>query len=371
MQTMTRVKKVLLAMTVVTAVTIASFGYALSHQGKCTPLPTLAAGSEPMRAIVYGCYGAPDVLQLVEIAKPVPNDDQMLVKVHAAALNPLDWHYMRGEPYIMRMSTGLGAPDLPYLGVDYAGVVEAVGKNIKRFKVGDAVFGGRNGAFADYVLVREDRAIVMKPARLSFEQAAAIPIAAVTALQGLRDQGKIQAGQKVLINGASGGVGTFAVQIAKSFGAEVTGVCSTRNLEMVRAIGADHVIDYTKEDFTAGTVKYDLILDNVGNRSLAEYRRALKPDARFVIIGAFSDDPWLGPLWQPIKAQLMSPFVSQDFGMLLAELNRADLEFLSGLVEAGKLTPVIDRSYSLSELPAAMTYLEEGHARGKVVVKME
>ncbi len=368
---MARFKKVLLAMAVVTTVGIASFGYAISHRGECMPAQPLPAGSEPTQAITYRCYGGPEVLELTQVAKPVPTDDQMLVKVHAAALNPLDWHYMRGEPYIMRMSTGIGAPELGALGVDFSGTVEAVGKNIKRYKVGDAIFGGRNGAFAKYVVVREDRAVVPKPERLSFEQAAAIPIAAITALQGLRDRGQLKPGQKVLINGASGGVGTFAVQIAKALGAEVTGVCSTRNVEMVRALGADHVVDYTREDFAAGTEQYDLVLDNAGSRAFGDYARVLKPDAHFVIIGGPRGDPWIGPMWQPIKAKLMSPFVSQDFGMLLAELNRTDLEYLSGLVEAGKLTPVIDRTYALSELPAAMAYLEEGHARGKVVVKMD
>ena len=222
-----------------------------------------------MKAIVHRCYGSADVLKFEEIAKPIAADDEVLVKVRAASVNPLDWHYMSGTPYIMRMSSGLGAPENMRMGVDFAGIVEAVGKNVKRFKPGDEVFGGRTGALAEYVAVREDRTLALKPSNLSFEQAAAIPVAAITALQGLRDKGRLQPGQKVLINGASGGVGTFAVQIAKSFGAEVTGVCSTRNVEMVRSIGADHVIDYTKQNFTEGAQRYDLILDNVGNHSLA------------------------------------------------------------------------------------------------------
>ncbi len=237
-----------------------------------TPSPSVAPR---MKAIVYHNYGSPDVLRLEEIEKPVPNDNQVLVKVRAASVNPLDWHYMEGTPYIVRLiDSGLLKPKVTRLGVDFAGTVEAVGKNVTQFKPGEEVFGGKTGAFAEYVCVLADRAVVLKPATITFEQAASVPIAAITALQGLRDKGKVQPGQKVLINGASGGVGTFAVQIAKSFGADVTGVCSTRNEEMVRSIGADRVIDYTKEDFTKSGQRYDLILDNVGNHSLLECRRA-------------------------------------------------------------------------------------------------
>src|SRR5712664_3464535 len=250
----------------------------------CSDRKTAAQGGL-LKAIVYSDYGSPDVLKLEEIEKPTPGDDQVLVRVRAASVNPLDWHYMRGTPYFMRMEAGLRKPKVTRLGVDFAGTVEAVGRNVKRFKPGDEVFGGRTGAFGEYVTVREDRAVVLKPANLTFEQAASVPVAAITALQGLRDKGKVQPGQKVLINGASGGVGTFAVQIAKSFGAEVTGVCSTRNVDMVRSLGADHVIDYTKEDFTNSAQRYDLILDNVGNHSMLENRRILTPNGRFVLIG--------------------------------------------------------------------------------------
>ncbi len=328
-----------------------------------------------MKAIVYHEYGSPDVLRLEEIEKPVPNDDQVLVKVRAASVNPLDWHYIRGSPYFMRMvAAGLLKPNETRLGVDYAGTVESVGKNVTEFKPGDEVFGGRTGAFAEYVTVRAERAVVLKPANLTFEQAASVPIAAITALQGLRDKGKIQPGQKVLINGASGGVGTFAVQIAKSFGADVTGVCSTRNVEMVRSIGADQVIDYTKEDVTKRGERYDLILDNVGNHSLLEWNRVLKPKGIFVTIGGGgpNDGRWIGSfLVRPIKARMLSPFVSQEFDMLLAELNKKDLTILSDLMQAGKVKPVIDRGYSLSEVPEAIRYLEKGHARGKVVITMD
>jgi NADPH:quinone reductase-like Zn-dependent oxidoreductase len=324
-----------------------------------------------MKAIVSRCYGSPDVLTLEEIAKPTAADNEVLVKVHAAAVNPLDWHYMRGTPYIVRLDSGLGAPEDPRLGVDFAGTVEAVGRNVKRFRPGDDVFGGRDGAFAEYVNVRENRAVALKPANVTFEQAASVPVAALTALQALRDKGRIQPGQKVLINGASGGVGTFAVQIAKSFGADVTGVCSTRNVNMVRSIGADHVIDYTQEDFTKGGKRYDLVLDTVGNHSLLEYRHVLIPKGIFVIVGGPNNGQWIGPMATPIKAMMLSPFVSQKFVPFLAELKKEDLAIMRDLMQTGKVTPVIDRRYSLSEVPAAIRYLEEGHARGKLVINLE
>ena len=354
------------------ALLVAAF-FAYWTSGNTCDDPNIAAPGNPMQAIVYCDYGSADVLRLENIEKPVPADDQVLVKVRAAAVNPLDWHYMRGTPYIMRIEAGLRKPKDTRMGVDFAGTVEAVGRNVTRFKPGDDVFGGRSGALAEYVTVRADRAVVLKPPNLRFEQAAAVPIAAITALQGLRDKGKIQPGQKVLINGASGGVGTFAVQIAKSFGANVTGVCSTRNLDLVRSIGADQVIDYTKEDYTKSGQRYDVILDNVGNRSLLDNRRVLNPKGKYVLIGGGgpNDQGWIGPLAGPIKALLLSPFVSQDMGMLLAKLNKEDLTILGDLMQAGKVTPVIDRRYRLSEVPAAIRYLEEGHARGKVVITLE
>lgn len=352
-------------------VVLASVALTVSHDSPCAASAPVPAATTRMKAIVARCYGASDVLKLEEVAKPVAADNEVLVKIHAAAVNPLDWHFMRGKPYIMRLESGLGTPGDVRVGVDFAGTVEAVGKDVKRFKPGDAVYGARSGALGEYVTVREDRAIVLKPANMTFEQAASVPVAAVTALQGLRDQGKIQAGQKVLINGASGGVGTFAVQIAKSFGADVTGVCSTKNVDLVRSIGADHVIDYTQEDFTQSSQRYDLILDNVGNHSLSEYRSVLKPKGTLVIVGGPSEDPWIGPLIQPIKAMLLSPFVSQQMGMFISDLNRKDLEFMNTLMQAGKVTPVIDKRYALNEAPAAISYLEAGRARGKVVISME
>ena len=352
------------------AVAISSLALVLSHTSACGPAPAVSGETELMKAIVYRCYGSPDVLEFEDVEKPTPADNEVLVKVYAASVNPLDWHYMRGSPYLMRLGTGLGAPNRTSMGVDFAGTVEAVGKNVTRFKPGDEVFGGRSGAFAEYVIVPDDRAMALKPSNATFEQAASMPIAAITALQALRDKGQLKPGQKVLINGASGGVGTFAVQIAKSFGAEVTGVCSTRNVEMVRSIGADHVVDYTKEDYTESGQQYDLIIDNVGNHSLLANRRVLNPDGIFVIIGGPKGN-WLAPLINPIKALMLSPFVGQEFVMLLAKMDKDDLTILGNLMEAGKVTAVIDRRYRLSEVPAAIRYSEEGHARGKIVIDLE
>ena len=368
---MTRTKKVLGVILALVAVVVLSLALIVSHDSACGPAPSLPSNATLMKAIVHRCYGSPDVLKFEDVAKPTPADNEVLVKVHAASVNPLDWHYTRGEPYLVRMDGGLGAPTNPRLGVDFAGTVEAIGKNVKRFKPGDEVFGGKFGAFAEYVSVREDRAVVLKPANVTFEQAASVPIAALTALQALRDKGHIQAGQKVLINGASGGVGTFAVQIAKSFGADVTGVCSTRNVDMVRSIGADHVIDYTKEDFTKGDQRYDLIVDNVGSHSLSEYKRVLNPKGNFVMVGSTDKGKWIGGMSTPLKAFMLSPFVSQKMVFMLAELTPEDLTKIGDLMQTGKVTPVIDRRYKLNEVPAAIGYLEEGHARGKVVINLE
>lgn len=323
-----------------------------------------------MQGVVIHCYGSPDVLKLEQLAKPTPADDQLLVKVRAAALNPLDWHTMRGSPYIMRMAAGFGAPKDSRVGVDFAGTVEAVGRNVTQFKPGDDVFGGADGAVAEYVVVRESRGVALKPTNMTFEQAAAVPVAAVTALQGLRDQGGIEPGQKVLINGASGGVGTFAVQIAKHFGAEVTGVCSTRNVELVRSLGADRVVDYTQEDFAQDAGRYDLILDNVGNRSLSDLRHALKPSGTLVIVGGQKGD-WIGPMMGVIKAAIVAHFVAQKMGFFMARLDHDDMRLLGELMQTGKVTPVIDRRYPLSEAAQAMEYLETGRARGKVIINLE
>jgi NADPH:quinone reductase-like Zn-dependent oxidoreductase len=355
---------------IVLALAFASLAVALSYSSPCGAAAALPAGAQPMKALLARCYGAPDVLAIEQVAKPTPADDQLLVKVHAAALNPLDWHTMRGSPYLMRISSGLGTPKDARVGVDFAGTVEAVGKSVTRFKPGDEVFGGADGAVAEYVVVRESRAVTLKAANVTFEQAASVPVAALTALQGLRDQGEIKAGQKVLINGASGGVGTFAVQLAKHFGAEVTGVCSTRNVELVRSLGADHVIDYTKADFTELNEQYDLILDNVSNRGLSELRRVLKPTGRLVIVGAEKGD-WIGPLMPVIRASIVAPFVDQKMGFFIARLDPADLKFVGDLLQAGEVTAVIDRRYGFEEAPQAMEYLETGRARGKVIVNIQ
>lgn len=343
---------------------------AISHNSACPPSASPPNYENPMQAVIYRCYGSPEVLQYETIEKPVPADNEVLVKVKAAGVNPLDWHYMRGSPYIMRLGTGIGAPNEARLGVDFAGTVEAVGASVKEFKAGDEVFGGKAGAFAEYVTVNEDRALAVKPANMSFAQAAAVPIAAITALQALRDKGQLQPGQKVLINGASGGVGTFAVQIARTMGAEVTGVCSERNAGMVRSLGADHVIDYKKENYTESDRQYDLIIDMIGNHSLSDNRKVMAPTATLVIVGGGKGN-WVGPLWGPVWAALYSPFVSQQFKLLIAQMRKDDLDTLAKLMESGYVTPVIDRSYPLNDVPAAIRYSEEGHARGKIVINME
>jgi NADPH:quinone reductase-like Zn-dependent oxidoreductase len=330
------------------------------------------APANPMKAILHCEYGGPEVLTLADVEKPIPTDNQILVRVRAASLNPLDLT-IRG-PLLLRPLFGMRKPKDSRLGVDYAGVVEVVGKNVTQFKPGDEVFGGKNGALVQYVCVLADRSVVLKPANMTFEQAASVPVAAITALQGLRDKGKIQAGQKVLVNGASGGVGTFAVQIAKSFGTEVTGVCSTRNVDLVRSIGADHVIDYTKEDFTKADQRYDLIFDLVGNHSFSERRRVLNQNGICVMAGiggAGWHDGMAMRSAGELNAYVGSRFVSQKFIAYIAQFNKKDMMVLADLMQSGKMTPVIDKTYKLSETADALRYLEQGHARGKVVVTVE
>jgi NADPH:quinone reductase-like Zn-dependent oxidoreductase len=370
---MTLRRKILGSIAVVLVVGFAALGYSLSHDAPCGSAPALDDKAVAMRAIAYRCYGSPEVLKLETLAKPTPADDELLVRVHAASVNPLDWHYMRGKPYLVRLDSGFGRPNNPRLGVDYAGTVEAVGRDVAHFKPGDEVFGGKTGAFGEYVTVREARAVVLKPTNMSFEQAAAVPIAALTALQALRNKGHVQAGQRVLINGASGGVGTFAVQIAKSFGADVTGVCSTRNVELVRSLGADQVIDYTQEDFTQGATRYDVIFDTVGNHALSEYRHVMTAKGIYIGIGGGGPDEgaWIGALKGPIKSFVVAPFVSQQLVTFVASINKDDLTVVAELIEAGKLKPVIDRTYPLAQVPEAIRYVEQGHARGKVVISMK
>ena len=321
-----------------------------------------------MKAILLTQYGSPDVLQFKEVEKPVPNDGEILVKIQAASTNPLDWHLMRGAPFLARLAGGLRKPKDPRLGADFAGRVKAVGNNVTQFQPGDEVFGVYTGSFAEYASVPENR-VVLKPTTSSFEEAAAIPVAAITALQGLRDTGHIHSGQKVLVNGASGGVGTFAVQIARSYGTEVTGVCSTRNVDLVRSIGADHVIDYTQEDFTRNGRRYDLIYDAVGNRSVSDYKRALNPEGMCVIAG-FQNLPRL--FEHMVLGPLRSKTGDKKVGLMgIAKPNQKDLVYVKELVEARKVVPVIDRCYALREVPEALRYLEAGHARGKVVITNE
>ena len=330
------------------------------------------AAHNPMKAIVHCEYGGPEVLTLADVEKPTPADNQVLVKVRAASVNPLDLT-IRGL-WLLRPISGMRKPKDTRLGVDYAGTVEAVGKNVTQFKPGDEVFGGKNGAIAEYVCVLADRSVVLKPANMTFEQAAAVPVAAITALQGLRDKGKIQPGQKVLVNGASGGVGTFAVQIAKSFGTEVTGVCSTHNVDLVRSIGADHVIDYTKEDFTKADQRYDLIYDLVGNHTFSERRRILNQNGICVMAGvggAGWHDGIAMRLAGELNAYVRSRFVSQKFIAYIAQFNKQDMTLLADLMQSGKITPVIDRTYKLNQTADALRYLEQGHARGKVVINLE
>lgn len=363
--------KILNSLLVLLVLAVVALRLLLAHDSPCpaAPAATAGAGAERMKAAAYHCYGSPEVLKIEEKARPTPADDELLVRVHAASLNPLDWHYMTGTPYLVRLDAGIGLPTDPRMGVDFAGTVEAVGKAVTHFKVGDEVFGGHDGAFAEYLTVRESRAVVLKPQGVTFEQAASLPIAAITALQALRDKGKLHAGQKVLINGASGGVGTYAVQLAKWLGGEVTGVCSARNAALVRSLGAAHVIDYANEDFTRGTERYDLIIDNVGSHGLLDYRRVMAPHGILVIVGGPSSaGQLLGPITTLLEAMVVNPFVGQRFEPFLAELNPKDLSALADLIPQGKLMPVIDRRYPLAELPEAMRYLEAGHARGKIVI---
>jgi NADPH:quinone reductase-like Zn-dependent oxidoreductase len=328
-----------------------------------------AALNHPMKAIRKCEYG---VITLRDVEKPSPTDNQILIQVHAASLNAADGHLLRGS-LVMRPFSGMRRPKDSRFGIDCAGTVEAVGKNVTQFKPGDEVFGVASGAIAEFACASE-RTLVTKPDNITFEQAGCVGVAGLTALQGLRDYGKIQPGQKVLVNGASGGVGTFAVQIAKALGAEVTAVCSSRNLEQARAMGADHVIDYTKEDFTEGQQRYDVIFDNVGNHSIAERRRIMTPNGVCVLAGMGSAGKHEGQLPRiagNLKAFVVSPFISQKFKMYIAKTLKADLTALRDLMQQGKLTPVIDRQYTMSETAEALRYLEEGHARGKIVIKVE
>ncbi|MEP0203196.1 MAG: NAD(P)-dependent alcohol dehydrogenase [Halioglobus sp.] len=323
-----------------------------------------------MKAVVQYCYGNPDVLEVVEVDIPVAGPREILVKVEAASVNPLDWHYMRGSPYIMRLMTGFGAPSDPRFGRDFAGTVHAIGEQVTEYKVGDRVYGGANGAFAQYLTRGATGSVAKIPDNVSSVHAATLPVAGITALQALRDKGQLLPGQKVLINGASGGVGTFAVQIAKSMGAEVTGVCSTRNVEMVKSLGADNVVDYKQESYIESGQQYDLIIDMVGNHSLLANRRVLKPDGRLVIVGGAKGD-WIGPLAGPISALVLQPFIDQKLISMTAQMDGDDLSTLAAMMRDGHVSAVIEQSYSLDEAAAAIRQSEKGRVRGKLVLTVD
>lgn len=361
--------KILSGVGVVLALGIATLMTVTAYDSPCpTAAPADATGPDTMRALVPHCYGTKNI-RVERVAKPVPKETQVLIRIHAAGINPAEWYRINGQPYLVRLAGGIGKPHDTRAGFDAAGVVEAVGAKVTRFKPGDEVFGGVGGALAEYALAREQGGIVLKPANLSFEEAAGMPIAAITALQGLRDNGQIAAGQKVLINGASGGVGSYAVQIAKALGAEVTGVCSTRNVEMVKSLGADHVIDYTRTDFTQGSETYDLILDNVGNHGYVDLSKVTTPDGYIVSVGGQRSNPWLGPISRVIVARPIAGwFIDQHLPFYIAEVGKDDMQFLADLAAAGKLRTVIDRRYPLEETSAALEYLGSQRARGKIIV---
>jgi NADPH:quinone reductase-like Zn-dependent oxidoreductase len=339
-----------------------------SYDSPCPQVADTPAGADTMRAVMHRCYGVPGGITVENVARPVPGDGQMLIKVRASSVNPAEWYGISGQPYLIRLGSGIGAPQRSRVGFDMAGVVEAVGPNVTTFQPGDEVFGGVGGALAQYVIGREKGAIVHKPANLTFEEAAGIPIAAITALQGLRDHGHMKPGHKVLINGASGGVGTYAVQIAKALGAEVTGVCSTRNVELVRSLGADHVIDYTKGNFTDGTARYDVILDNVGNHSYFDLAAVTKPAGIIVTVGGSKKNPWLGPIWRITWRLAVAPFIDQELPFFIAKVNKADLEWLAGMASEGKLKTPIDRRYPLEKAGEALEYIGSQRARAKVII---
>jgi NADPH:quinone reductase-like Zn-dependent oxidoreductase len=328
-----------------------------------------------MKAIRHYSYGSPDVLQLADADVPPIGHDDVLVRVRAAGVNPLDWHFLRGLPYVVRLSAGFRRPKFNGVGAELAGVVEQVGSKVRRFKPGDEVFGGRGqeldahgGAFAEYVSFSQDAMLAVKPAGWTFEEAAAVPVAGISALQALRDKANVQPGQKVLVNGAAGGTGTFTVQLAKAFGAEVTGVCGTGNVELVRSLGADEVIDYTKEDFTRNGKRYDVLIDNAASRSLADTKRVLAPKGVHVGVGLASKGNWFGPVARPLAMVTRNPFVSRRLAPFLGQNSVEDLVVLRGLIEDGKVRTVVDRTYSLAEAADALAYVETGHAKAKVVI---
>jgi NADPH:quinone reductase-like Zn-dependent oxidoreductase len=368
---MKTLKRILLGIGAVLVLGIAALMLTVSYESACPQAPALAAGTDSMSAITQRCYGAPGkVLMLEQVAKPKPADHELLIKIRAASVNPYEWHVVTGKPYLMRFGSGIGAPHRTRVGYDMAGIIEAVGSKVTRFKVGDEVFGGANGALAEYALAGEDDDVVAKPAEVTFEDAASLLIAGGTALEAVRDHGHVGVGQKVLINGASGGVGTYAVQLAKIFGAEVTAVCSTRNVELVRSLGADHVIDYTHENFTKGNVQYDVVIDNVGNQPYHDLLDVVKPTGTVVTISGPSDNAFLGPLSRIIKQKVVSYFVDPHLTFFVANASVVDLQYLVGLLRDGKMKSVVDRRYPLAQAGAALDYIGSQHSRGKVVITM-
>jgi uncharacterized protein (TIGR02246 family) len=359
--------KILSGLAVVVVGVVVAFAATISYTSSCPEPPVVSDSDETMLAVRARCYGSPDVLTLERVEKPAPNDNELLVRVVAAGVNPLDYHFMRGAPYIVRLMAGIGRPDNPTVGVDFAGVVEAVGPNVTRFKPGDVVFGGGSGAFAEYLVIPESDAVARKPGNVSFAQAAGVAVAGVTALQALEDKGQLTEGQDVLINGASGGVGTFAVQIAKSMGADVTGVCSTRNVELVAGLGADRVIDYTQENYVDRDQRFDLLVDIVGNFSPSQNVDVLKPGGRFVLVGGPKGN-WLAPFKRPLQAMWTSLFVDEQLITLFATLDRDGMETLARLLADGKVAPVIDRRYALSDVAEAIRHSETRRARGKLII---
>tara|TARA_R100000005_G_scaffold89631_1_gene60321 strand:+ start:23160 stop:24275 length:1116 start_codon:yes stop_codon:yes gene_type:complete len=362
--------KLLAGLTATTVLAIGALALVASHNAPCEPGSAVPEGTTGFKANMQRCYGDTDVITLETVAKPELAESDVLVRVHAASVNPLDKHFLHGTPYLLRLANGLNAPQSPRMGADFAGVVEAVGSGVTRFEPGDAVFGVANGAFAEYVVRSENGGIALKPTNLSFEQAAALPVAAITALQALRDKANVQPGQQVLINGASGGVGTYAVQLAKAMGATVTAVCSGRNAELVRALGADRVIDYTQQNYTEGDTRYHAIIDMVGNHAISDILEVTEPDGVLVLVGSMKIDPWWGPLARPLHAVVRSPFVSQRLEPLLAITTAEDLTALARYADNGQLTPVIDQRFTLAEVPEAIRYLERGRTRGKLVVNV-
>ncbi|MEO8062971.1 MAG: NAD(P)-dependent alcohol dehydrogenase [Pseudomonadota bacterium] len=354
------------------ALGVAALLVTLSHESPCPSPPATVAGEESMRAITHRCYGPPGkVLALERIAKPHPGAGEVLIRIHAASVNPYEWHVVTGKPYFMRLGSGLGAPNGSRVGYDMAGTIESVGAGVTRFKAGDEVFGGAHGSLAEFALAGVDGDVVIKPAEVSFDDAAGILIAGGTALQAVRDYGHVAAGQKVLINGASGGVGTYAVQLAKLSGAEVTAVCSTRNVELVRSLGADHVIDYTRENFTESKEQYDVILDNVGNQPFLDLKRVVKPQGVIVTISGPKDNAFLGPMTRIIKQKMLAPFIDQRLVFFVADVDAPDLEYLAGLMRDGKLKTAIDRRYPLEKAGEALDYIGSQRARGKVIVTVD